>query len=494
MLRGAIMPDYHFCDHRPQLTDRRSFLSSVGGGFAGMALAALLAEERTSSAEEKSPQTAAGKLPHFAPKAKQVVQIFVSGAMSQIDSFDYKPGLGKHAGKAFEPGGKVELFESIPGQVQPSYWPFKQHGKCGRWVSSLFPHLAECVDDMCFIHSMNSKSNVHGPAIFLMNSGFVLPGFPSMGSWVTYGLGTENKNLPAFVVLPDPRGFPMNGPINWGAGFLPATFQGTALATRPSTPPIHNLFPKADGRTSPDGEQDAFALLRSLNAEHARQRPGDSELEARINSYELAARLQLSAPEVVDLSKESHAVRRLYGVDDPVISPTARQCLLARRLIERGVRFVQVWSGALNAGFPRQNWDGHEDMVDNHGREARLMDQPVAALLKDLKSSGLLDETLVICTSEFGRMCCSQGGKGRDHNPFAFTSWLAGGGIKGGVTYGESDEFAYKTVKDAVFGYDLHATALHLLGIDHTKLTHFHNGIERRLTDVHGHVIREILS
>jgi hypothetical protein len=488
------MPDYRCSDHRAQLVDRRNFLWTVGGGFGGMALSALLAEGRGAIAGGPEQRYPAGMFPNFAPKAKQVIQIFVSGAMSQIDTFDYKPELAKYDGKEFEPGGKVELFESVPGKVRASYWPFQQHGQCGRWVSSLFPHLATCVDDMCFIHSMTSKSNVHGPALFMMNSGFVLPGFPSMGSWVTYGLGTENKNLPAFVVLPDPRGFPMNGPINWGAGFLPATHQGTPLATRDSAPPVHNLFPAADERLSGESEHDTLEFLKALNTEHARQRPGDSELEARINTYELAARLQLSAPEVVDIAKESEAVHQLYGLDHPETAPTGRQCLLARRLIERGVRFVQVWSGALNAGFPRQNWDGHEDMVNNHGREAKRFDQPVAALLRDLKSSGLLDETLVICTSEFGRMCCSQGGKGRDHNPFAFTSWVAGGGIKGGVAYGESDDFAYKTVKDPVYCYDLHATALHLLGIDHTKLTHYHNGTQRRLTDVHGHVIHEILS
>lgn len=488
------MPDFRLSDHRPRLVDRRNFLWSVGGGFSGMALAALLADEQHALAAEPNSAGSVRPFPQFPPKAKRVIQIFVSGAMSHIDTFDYKPELGKYAGKAFEPGGKVELFESVPGHVQPSYWPFQQHGQCGRWVSSLFPHLATCVDDICFIHSMNSKSNVHGPALFLMNSGFILPGFPSMGSWVTYGLGTENQNLPAFVVLPDPRGFPMNGPINWGAGFLPATYQATALATRESMPAIHNLFPPEDERLNAESDRDTFDFLRTLNGEHARQRPGDSELEARINSYELAARLQLSAPEAVDLSKESEAVHCLYGLDDPVTAPTGRQCLMARRLLERGVRFVQVWSGALNAGFPRQNWDGHEDMVSNHGREAKRFDQPVAALLKDLKSQGLLDETLVICTSEFGRMCCSQGGKGRDHNPFAFTSWLAGGGIKGGTAYGESDEFAYKTVEKPVYCYDLHATALHLLGIDHTQLTFRHNGTDRRLTDVHGHVLHELLS
>lgn len=488
------MPDYRLSDHQPHPVDRRSFLRTIGGGFGGMALSALLAEEQGAVAGGQDQANTAAKLPHFTPKAKQVIQIFVSGAMSQIDTFDYKPELAKLDGKEFAPGGKVELFESAPGKVRASYWPFRQHGECGRWVSSLFPHLGTCVDDMCFIHSTVSKSNVHGPAIFLMNSGMILSGFPSMGSWVTYGLGTENKNLPAFVVLPDPRGFPMNGPINWGAGFLPATYQGVPLATRASAPPIHNLFPPADERISPESERDTFQFLHTLNREHARRRPGDGELEARINAYELAARMQLSAPEAVDISRESETVHRLYGIGDPATDPTGRQCLLARRLIERGVRFVQVWSGSLNAGFPRQNWDGHEDMVANHGREAKRFDQPVAALLKDLKAKGLLDETLVICTSEFGRMCCSQGGKGRDHNPFAFTSWMAGGGIKGGIAYGESDEFAYKTVTNPVEGYDLNATALHLLGFDHTKLTVYHDGRERRLTDVHGHVLHEILS
>lgn len=406
------MPDFRIQDHQPRFVDRRGFLSTVGGGFAGMALAALLTEEQHTFAADQKPRRSAGAFPNHAPKAKQVIQIFVSGGMSQIDTFDYKPELLRRAGQEFEPGGKVELFESIPGKIQPTNWPFQQRGESGRWISDLFPHLGTCVDDMCFIHSMVSKSNVHGPALFMMNSGFILPGFPSMGSWVTYGLGTENKNLPAFVVLPDPRGFPMNGPINWGAGFLPATYQGTALATRANMPPIHNLFPPSDDRLCPEAEHDTFDFLRTLNADHARQRPGDSELEARMNAYELAARLQLSAPEAVDISQESEATQRLYGIDDPVTAPTGRQCLMARRLIERGVRFVQVWSGALNAGFPRQNWDGHEDTVNNHGREARLFDQPVAALLNDLKTQGLLGETLVICTSEFGRMCCTQGGKG----------------------------------------------------------------------------------
>ncbi len=487
------MLDHRPSDHRPWAVDRREFLWTIGGGFGGMALAAMLAEQQASAAEPQSGARSPGKLPHFPPKAKRVIQIFVSGGMSQIDTFDYKPELFKRSGKPFEPGEKVELFESVPGVIQPSNWPFQRQGECGRWISSLFPHLGTCVDDMCFIHSMVSKSNLHGAALFMMNTGFVMPGFPSMGSWVTYGLGTENKNLPAFVVLPDPRGLPPNGPVNWGAGFLPATYQGTAFSTRASTRAIQNLAPPADERFSPEGERATLSYLKAMNVEHARRRGGDGELQARINSYELAARLQLSAPEVVEISQESQAVHRLYGLDDPVTAGTGRQCLLARRLVERGVRFVQIWSGSANAGFPRQNWDGHENMVNNHGREARLFDKPVAGLLKDLKANGLLDETLVVCTSEFGRMCATQGGKGRDHNPFAFTSWMAGGGIKGGTAHGESDEFAYKTAKDPVYCHDLHATALHLLGIDHTKLTFHHNGIDRRLTDVHGHVIEELL-
>jgi hypothetical protein len=373
-----------------------------------------------------------------------------------------------------------------------SPWKWKQYGRCGKWVSSLLPHLAACVDDIAFLHAMASKSNVHGPATFMQNTGFVLPGFPSMGAWISYGLGSLTDNLPAFVVLPDARGFAPNGPANWGSGFLPAAHQGTMV--RPgSRNPIYDLFPPENAGITREGEADGLALLDRLNKAHRATRAGDSRLDARIASYELAARLQLSAPEVLDLSRETAATRKLYGLDDKVTEDFGRNCLIARRLLERGVRFVQVWSGADN-GHPRRNWDSHEDIAKDHGDMGASMDRPAAALLKDLKARGLLDDTIVIWTTEFGRMPCSQGSKGRDHNPFAFTSWLAGGGVKGGVSYGPSDEWSYKAVKNVTYCYDLHATVLHLLGIDHEKLTFRHNGIDRRLTDVHGHVLRDVLA
>jgi len=312
-----------------------------------------------------------------------------------------------------------------------------------------------------------------------------------MGAWVSYGLGSLNRNLPTFVVLPDSRGFAPNGPANWSAAFLPAAQQGTMVRAG-SKNPIFDLFPPENVPISRASEADGLALLQKMNRAHQASRPGDSRLEGRIESYELAARLQLSAPEVLDVSKESDATRKLYGLDDKPTEDFGRNCLVARRLLEREVRFVQVWSGADN-GFPRRNWDSHEDLARDHGDMGRSMDRPAAALIKDLKARGLLDDTIVLWTTEFGRMPCSQGGKGRDHNPFTFTSWLAGGGIKGGVTYGESDEWSYKAAKNATYCYDLHATVLYLLGIDHEKLTFRHNGIDRRLTDVHGHVIREIL-
>jgi hypothetical protein len=340
---------------------------------------------------------------------------------------------------------------------------------------------------------MVSKSNVHGPATFMQNSGFVLPGFPSMGAWVGYALGGLSDNLPTFVVLPDVRGFAPNGPANWGSAFLPAVHQGTMIRVgRPS--PIHDLFPPDSAKfITKEGEKDTLAALEKLNRQHRATREGDSRLDARIASYEMAARLQLSAPEVLDLAGETESTKRMYGLDQPVTEDFGRRCLTARRLLERGVRFVQVWSGADN-GFPRRNWDSHEDIAKDHGDMAAGMDQPAAALLKDLKQRGMLEDTLVIWTTEFGRMPCGQGGKGRDHNPFAFTSWLAGGGVKGGVSYGESDEWSYKAAVNPTYCYDLHATALRLLGIDHTKLTFRHNGIDRRLTDVHGEVIREIVA
>jgi hypothetical protein len=479
--------------NRPE-PDRRRFLWHVGGGLGGIALAYLLGTDDLLATDRplgRGKPDFNGGLHHRA-RAKRVVQLFMSGAASQVDTFDYKPELIKRHGQPFDPGGKVELFQSTPGACMKSPWTWKQHGQCGKWVSSLMPHLATCVDDIGFLHAMVSKSNVHGPATFMQNTGFVLPGFPGMGAWVSYGLGSLNENLPAFVVLPDSRGFAPNGPANWSAGFLPAAHQGTML--RPGAKnPIFDLFPPEETYVTKQSEAEGLSLLNRLNREHQSTREGDSRLDARIASYELAARLQLSAPEVLDISKESAATQKLYGLEEKVTEDFGRNCLIARRLLERGVRFVQVWSGADN-GFPRRNWDSHEDIAKDHGDMGASMDRPAAALLKDLKARGLLDDTIVIWTTEFGRMPCSQGTKGRDHNPSAFTSWVAGGGFKGGVSYGASDEWSYKSVKDVTYCYDLHATVLHLLGIDHERLTFRHNGIDRRLTDVHGHVIQELLA
>ncbi|MBM3812585.1 MAG: DUF1501 domain-containing protein [Acidimicrobiia bacterium] len=460
--------------------NRRNFLFHFGGGLGGIALADLL------RAAERRP------LDHAA-KAKRVVQLFMSGAASQCDMFDYKPLLIQKSGEQWDPGEKVELFQSTPGVVMKSPWEWSQHGQSGKWMSSLVPKLSACVDKMAFILSMVAKSNVHGPATFMQNSGFVLPGFPCMGSWVSFALGSLNDNLPIFVVLPDSRGFAPNGPGNWTSGFLPASHQGTLIRAT-SANPIHDLFPPESAHfISKESDQDARALLDQLNRTHLGTRSDDSRLEARIASYEMAARLQLSAPEALDLSRESAATRALYGVDDPVTSDFGRNCLVARRLLERGVRFVQVWSGADN-GHPRRNWDSHEDLAKDHGEMGAGMDGPAAALILDLESRGMLEDTIVYWTTEFGRMPCSQGAKGRDHNPFGFATWLAGGGIRGGVTYGATDEWSYKAIDKPVYCYDVHATVLHLLGINHEKLTYRHNGIDRRLTDVHGHVIRELLA
>ena len=475
--------------HRPtRAMSRRDFLWNSGGGLGGIALAHLLNRDgRIAAATPALPDGL-----HHAPKAKRVIQLFMSGAASQVDTYDYKPELIKRAGQPFDPGGKVELFQSEAGVVMPSPWEWKQYGESGKWMSGLVPHLAECVDDMAFLPAMVAKSNVHGPATFMQTTGFLLPGFPSIGSWLSYGLGSETDNLPTFVVLPDSRGFGPGGPKNWGPGFLPSNFQGTLIHPSKKNP-IADLFPPQDEYVTAENDAEGLDVLARLNHLHQAERAGDSRLDARIQSYEMAARLQVTAPEVLDLSKETDATKKLYGLDSPVTEDFGRNCLVARRLLERGTRFVQVWSGADNA-FPRRNWDSHEDIEKDHGEMAASMDQPAAGLLKDLKSRGMLDDTIVIWTTEFGRMPCSQGNAGRDHNPFTFTSWLAGGGIKGGAIHGASDEWSYKAQEDVTYGYDLHATVLHLLGIDHERLTMLHNGIDRRLTDVHGHVIKKIIA
>lgn len=487
-------------------TSRRRFLWQSGGGLGGIALASLLGRHSLLAAEPGT--VAAPSALHHAPKAKRVVQIYMSGAASQCDLWDYKPLLAKKHGEKFDPGEQVELFQSAPDKCMKSPFAWKQYGKCGKWLTQPVASLGECVDDIAFIHSMVSKSNVHGPATFMQATGFVLPGFPSAGAWISYGLGSLNDNLPTYVVLPDPRGFPPNGPKNWSSGFLPAEHQATMVQPSSKTP-IADLFPPADSYITSASDSEGLAVLQELNRKHEATRAGDSRLEARIRCYELAAKMQLSAPEVLALRSEPEHILRMYGLDkeNTITPPTpkidsrqeieyfGRSCLVARRLLERGVRFVQLWSGADN-GFPRRNWDSHEDIRRDHGPLAQGFGVGVAALIQDLKQRGMLDDTIVLCTTEFGRMPCNQGNNGRDHNPFVFTNWLAGGGIKGGVTYGESDEWSYKPLErdKPTYCYDIHATIMHLLGIDHERLTFRSSGIDRRLTDVHGHVLNDILA
>lgn len=469
--------------HQQPVISRRSALQLAGGGLGSVALSAMLQAEQPA---------------HHAAKAKSVIQIFCPGGMSHVDTFDYKPELAKRAGKPFDPDGKLQFFASKPGNCQPGFWKFRQHGDSGLWMSDLFPKLATCIDDMAFVYSMHSKTALHGPGCFMMNTGFTQPGFPSMGSWVTYGLGSDNRDLPSFVVLPDPRGLPPGGIINWGAGFLPAVHQATTLDATDPNNPIADLFPTGDAPESPDPTSDTgLSFLQQLNRRHLAKRQANSDLEARIAAYELAARLQLSAPEVADTHSESLSTQQAFEIDDPDVGPFGRQCLLARRLVERGVRFVQIYCGAENttAQKIRPNWDSHEDLPRDHGYWGRVLDKGASALLKDLKARGLLDETLVMCTTEFGRQPAAQGNRaaGRDHNGGAFTAWLAGGGIKGGVGFGATDDLGYKAAENPTYSYDLHATALHLLGLDHEQLTFYHNGIQRRLTDVHGHVISDLI-
>jgi len=463
---------------------------SQGAGFGGLALAAMMHETVAASDGPLAP-----KAGHHPAKAKAVIQIFCPGGLSHVDSWDYKPELSARNGKPFDLDGKLQFFASKPGNCQGSYWQFRQRGECGKWMSDLFPKLGDCVDDIAFIHSMQSKSALHGPAMFMGNTGFILPGFPSMGAWITYGLGSESEDLPSYVVLPDPRGLPPGGVINWGAGFLPAMYQGTPLETDANKPPIANLFPPDSfASLCQPSEKDGRAFLEMMNQAHEERHDGYSELDARIQAYEMAARLQVSAPEATDINGESELSKTMYQLDHKDIGPFGRQCMLARRLVERGVRFVQIYCGAENttAKAIRPNWDSHEDIVRDHGYWGPILDSGAAALLKDLKSRGMLDSTLVICTTEFGRQPAAQG-NGRDHNPSAFTAWMAGGGIKGGVSYGATDELGSAAIENPSYCYDLHATALHLLGLDHQKLTFYNNGVNRRLTDVHGSVLNELI-
>jgi hypothetical protein len=473
------------------LLNRRSFLGHFGVGMGGIALTSLLAEHGLLAAETEN-RAEAPRKPHFTPRASRVLHVFCTGAVSHLDTWDYKPELIKRHGQPMPGVDKLVTFQGENGNLAQSPWKFLPHGDSGMYVSDLLPHLAECVDDFCFVHSLTSKTNTHGPGECFMSTGFTLEGYPSVGSWVTYALGSENANLPAYVAIPDPRGVPQQGPSNWTNGFLPAVFQGTVFN---ADNPIANLNRPA--ALSPAADRGARDLLKLLNDEHLKRHPEDGELRARVAAYELAARMQLSAPEVSDLSGESAATRALYGLDDgnPILAGFGRNCLLARRLLERGVRFVTLYNGAFAMGEGALNWDGHRRIKSDYDRHGPILDRPLAGLLKDLKARGLLNDTLVLWTTEFGRMPTFQKGtEGRDHNPKGFTAWLTGAGVKRGFRYGATDELGYQAVEDVATVYDLHATVLHLLGLDHEKLTFYHNGIQRRLTDVHGHVIRKVLA
>ncbi len=481
------------------LLNRRGFLRDASTGLGGIALAALLAEQGL-LANDKGPlrpdikpdSPLSARKPHFAPKAKRVLTIFCSGAVSHVDTFDYKPELVKRDGQPLPGAEKLVTFQGEQGNLVRPLWAFKPRGQSGKMVSDLLPNLAGLADEMCFVHSMTAKSNTHGPAENQMSTGFTLDGFPSAGAWVSYALGSECKDLPAFVAIPDPRGVPQVGPNNWGSAFLPGVFQGTPFT---ADKPIPNLSRPATVNAKADADTRDF--LQLLNADHATARAGDSQLSARIASYEMAAKMQLRAAEVADLSKEPKSVHAEYGTGDKDRwkSGFARNCLLARRLLERDVRFVQLFNGSYAMGEGVGNWDGHKTLKSQYEVHAAILDQPLAALLADLKRTGLLKDTLVVWVTEFGRMPTFQkGASGRDHNPKGFTVWLAGAGVKRAHSYGATDEFGYQAAEKTATIYDLHATILHALGLNHERLSFYHNGIERRLTDVHGEVLDGILS
>ena len=476
-----------------QLLERREFLDNSATALGSIALTSLLGGEGLLAAKRPTINPSrpyAPRAPHFAPKAKNVLVIFCPGAVSQLETWDYKPDLIKQDGKPLI-GGPAVTFQGPAGNLARPQYDFRPRGQTGKMVSDMIPHLAELTDDIAFIHSLTSKSNTHGPAENFLSTGFVQDGFPSIGGWVSYALGSENDNLPAFVSIPDPRGIPQSSVNNCGPGFLPAEFQGTPFN---ASKPLLHLNPPAEISTKQN--QAARSLLQRMNARHLEKNPGDGKLAARIASYELAAKMQLSVPEINNISSEPAHVLKSYGADDtsnPIKAGFAKNCILARRLIERGVRFVQLFNGAYASGG-ELNWDGHKDLKKQYDVHAEILDQPAAALIKDLRHRGLLEETLVVWCTEFGRMPMFQkGAKGRDHNPDGFTCWMTGAGVNPGVSHGMTDELGRKAVQDVHPLYDFNATILHLLGLDHEQLTFYHNGIERRLTNVEGDVIKEVI-
>lgn len=481
------------------LLNRRIFLANTSTGLGAIALTQVLKEQGLLADDKKEQpyrplirpaNPHAPRAPYQHAAAKNVLVLFMAGACSQLETWDYKPELIKRDGTPLADGPAV-TFQGPAGNLARPQYRFRPYGETGKMVSDLIPHLAKQVDDFAFVHTLTNKSNTHGPAENFLSTGFVQDGFPSLGAWVTYALGTENQDLPAFVAIPDPRGVPQASVNNWGPGFLPTVFQGTPFN---SSQPIGNLSPAPS--ISPATNNDSRDLLRLLNREHLKNNPLDAELAARIASYELAAKMQLSVPKISNLATEPQHILREYGADDPkdkIKASFAKNCILARRLIENGVRFVQLFNGSYASGG-KLNWDGHNDLKNQYDVHGRIMDQPIAALIKDLRQRGLLEDTLVVWCTEFGRMPMFQkGSKGRDHNPFGFTAFLTGAGVRAGTAHGKTDELGFKSVEDVSSIHDLNATILHLLGLDHTRLTFKHNGIERRLTDVHGHVLNKLL-
>jgi hypothetical protein len=468
--------------------DRRNFLRQAGGGFGAIALFSLLSREQSAaaSAADVAERPLAPKAPHFAPRVKRVIYLFMHGGPSHVDLLDYKPELIRCGGQPLpESVGPVMTRRKVAqNPLLPPVRRFRPRGESGLMISDFLPHTAELADELCVLRGCHGDSVNHPQSVYQMNTGSILTGRPSLGSWVGYGLGTENDSLPAFVVMPDPGGGLKGGPPAWGNGYLPATFQGTTF--RPGPKPIVDLRPQAS--ISPREQLATLEYLRTLNRQHADDRPGDSALAARIESYELAYRMQSAAPTVVDMQDETAETLALYGIGKKRTDEFGRRCLLARRLVERGVRFVQLYSGDTNG------WDAHNDVDKNHSEYCGKTDKPVAGLLIDLRRRGLLDDTLVIWGGEFGRMPMSEQGKGRDHNPWGYSLWLAGGGVRRGFSYGATDPFGLRAAEDKVHVHDLHATILHLLGLDHERLTFQHNGREERLTDVAGRVVREILA
>lgn len=471
---------------------RREFLWQTGAGFGAVALSTLLGDDFFSSRASAAPKVnpLAAKPPHFAPKAKNIIFLFMYGGPSHIDTFDYKPGMVGMDGKTVD----VKTFgrggHRNQGRIVEPRWKFKQYGECGKWVSDLFPQLGQCVDDIAFLHSMTADSPIHGSAMLMMNSGKILSGSPALGSWVNYGLGTVNENLPGFVVMLDPTGGPISGAKNWSSGYMPATYQGTVLRSQGS--PILDLQTPA-GVTRAE-QREVLDSIAAINARHLVAHGEHDELAARISSYELAYKMQEHAPDAVDMSDEDSQTLELYGVNNPQTEDFGRRCIIARRLVERGVRCVQLYSGGAHND---DNWDAHGDLEKNHNKHAGATDQPVAALLKDLKRRGLLDSTLVVWGGEFGRQPTAEyaQGSGRDHNAYGFTMWMAGGGIKGGVSVGGTDELGSAAVEKPMHVKYLHATILQQLGLDPNRLSYFYSGLDQKLVGVeHVEPIHEVIA